>query len=529
MKHAIFCVMGAALLLTAAWGCRKESDALTAYDYDESLVFEAAKTSFAAKFDIIWNGMNQYYALWDYEAEQGLDWDAVYDTYYPKFQALDQRGEDQTVTDEELSALLEEVLGSFHDGHFNIDVLNHKTGTTVNCHPSLKSFNSRDDWKAAVSTPLNLGYYANPANGEVETDADGNPIAEVCKTSVSFLLSRNLQTPGMGGYWMMARIEELEALPSLSDYEAFELQNLNDLKLELRTLNGKSDKQALAIYNQLQAKYSFLGIPGFDYIDPAFAKNGLEIKYALLKGNIAYLGFNHFNLGAYLDDNESEEEFDMSNPLTRQLVVGARAIWQGWFDGIQTLHKAGKLGGVIIDVRGNTGGSVTDSRFVAGALAPGRYIHFGYQRFKRGTGRYEYSPLMEARLGNMSQPHEDVTDVPIAVLTNCASVSMAESTALSVKTLPKGKVIGKRSFGAICALCTNDLSSYNYSGYIGVEGVTPVFGCVPAMASFTLDKRIIESEGVTPDIEVDLDVAQFQATGRDTQLDRALQYIRDGQ
>ena len=45
----------------------------------------------------------------------------------------------------------------------------------------------------------------------------------------------------------------------------------------------------------------------------------------------------------------------------------------------------------------------------------------------------------------------------------------------------------------------------------------------------TLDGKIIESEGLTPDIEVDLDIDQFKANGRDTQLDRALQFIRTGQ
>ena len=46
------------------------------------------------------------------------------------------------------------------------------------------------------------------------------------------------------------------------------------------------------------------------------------------------------------------------------------------------------------------------------------------------------------------------------------------------------------------------------------------------MASFTLAGQLIEAKGLTPDIEVDLDVNLFKATGQDTQLDRALQFIR---
>ena len=65
-------------------------------------------------------------------------------------------------------------------------------------------------------------------------------------------------------------------------------------------------------------------------------------------------------------------------------------------------------------------------------------------------------------------------------------------------------------------------------GHIGERYKTPVYVYLPCVATFTLDHKIIEGEGITPDIEVDLDEATFMATGRDTQLDRALQYIRTG-
>ena len=43
-----------------------------------------------------------------------------------------------------------------------------------------------------------------------------------------------------------------------------------------------------------------------------------------------------------------------------------------------------------------------------------------------------------------------------------------------------------------------------------------------------MDKKSYEGVGVEPDIEVDLDREIFDTTGRDTQLDRALQYIETG-
>ena len=49
---------------------------------------------------------------------------------------------------------------------------------------------------------------------------------------------------------------------------------------------------------------------------------------------------------------------------------------------------------------------------------------------------------------------------------------------------------------------------------------------IPSCAFFTLDGQILEGIGVTPDIEVAFDEELYRQTGRDTQLERALEYIR---
>ena len=528
MKHKILSIMGAGLLILTTWSCREQSDALMSYDYNETLVFGAADTSFAAKFQVMWNGMNQYYALWNYEAEQGLDWDAVYDEYYPQFAALDQRGKDETVTDDELKALMDKLFAPIHDGHFYMTVTNHTTGSSVTTSPGIARTALRDDYKVTEYFSPSLTYYANVANGEVETDADGNPIVMEHSTSFNDLTAAFSAVEGSGGQWIIAKIDELKALSSPTEMEAFQLQQLTDLGRDLYQIAGKSIPEGIAIWNNLQQKYSFLNIPGFDPIDPGFADKDIKVKFALLKGNIAYLSLSRFALTAYLNDKAGQSSFNMNDPGTQQHIAQIRQIWQSWFNTVQQLHKNGTLGGVIIDVRNNGGGNVFDSQYVVGSLAPAGGINFGYQRFKRGYGRYDYSPMMPAVFSSMSDPHETITE-PVVILINCHSVSMSESSALCTKTLPNGTVIGKRSFGAICALADNDASTYNYSGYIGVKGVTSVYGNVPSMASFTLDKKLIEAEGITPDIEVDLDMEQFKANGKDTQLDRALQFIRTGE
>lgn len=525
MKHKIFFMIMAGLLMTTAWSCRQESDALMGYDHNEKLVFGDAETSFAAKFKVLWNGMNQYYAIWDYEAENGVDWDAVYDEYLPQFEALDKR---DSVPDNELQALMAKVFDPLHDGHLSFIMKNHTTGSSVPCQPGFDRVPSRDDYEAS-NLPVSLQYYANPANGQIETDADGNPIVMEYSTIVQDLLMQFSRTPDSGYLWIKDQIAQLEALTSPTEAQTFQLQQLKTLQDALTVLLSTPNTWD-AIVNQfdaLQQQYSFLNVPGFDYIDPGFVgPNGIDVKYALLKGNVAYFRLSRFYLSSYFD--ESNKKFNMSNPATRHHVQQMKHGWQSWFDAVQQLHKSGTLGGVIIDLRGNGGGNMSDSKYVVGSLVPSGGILFGYQRFKRGTARLDYSPLMPARVISMDEAHETITE-PIVIMANCQSVSMSETSVLCAKTLSNATFIGKRSFGAICALTDNDEHSFNYAGFIGVENVTPVFGHVPTMASFTLDKQLIEAKGITPDIEVDLDIDLFKANGQDTQLDRALQFIRTGQ
>ena len=527
MKHKILSIIGAGLLMMTALSCREQSDELMAYDHADDLVFDAAMNSYAAKFDVMWNGLNQYYALWDYEAEQGLDWDAVYQEFYPQFAALDKRDKDHPVTDEELKELLRKFLSPLHDGHFSMTIFNHMTEAQVTYQPADDRLEMRDDFPTVRIEP-SLYYYANVANGEIETDADGNPIIKEHSTDFNDVMNIFSNTEGQGYQWIKARKAELMSKPSLTDYETFELNQLMNLASDLNQMTGKTISEAIAIWNNLQTQYSFLNIPGFDYFDPAFNKNGFSLKYALLKGNIAYFRLSGFVLTSYMDDKVCASTFNLKVPATRKHVDQMKEVWQSWFNTVQQLHKNGTLSGVIIDVRNNGGGNMNDSQYLVGSLVPAGGIHFGYQRFKRGTGRYEYSPLMPAIVSSMEQPHETITE-PVVIMTNCLSVSMSETSALCVKTMPNGTTLGKRSFGAICALTDNAANSYNYAGYIGVEDVTPVFGYVPSMASFTLDKKLLEAEGITPDIEVDLDIPLFNTIGRDTQLDRALQFIRTGQ
>ena len=432
-------ILGAMLLLLLVTSCREESDALQNYAFNDGLAFEKAQKSFAGKFKVLWKALDQNYGIWDYERSQGVDWDAVYDEFLPKYEALDKRDD---VTDDELQKLLEATLAPLHDGHFAAQMENHQTGNFVVTVPSNTRTKERDDFEAMKNTTHNLSAYLPAAFG-----GTGNQILD---------------------------------------------------------------------YKEADTHIAEMG------------EYGITVKYALFKDNIAYFYFSGFYLTLYLNDEKYQKIFGKANAATQQLALAVRQAWQAWFDKVQELHASGQLKGVVIDLRNNGGGMLDDNQYVLGSMLPSGGFEVAFSRFKRGVGRYDYSPLSPFKVPTLETAHETITE-PIVVLTNCGSVSMAEITSLGCQSLPNGTLIGKRTHGGLCSLITNPGVYYqNYSGIIGEMNKTPIYLYIPHMTTISKEGKLFEGVGLTPDIEVDLDVTQYQATGRDTQLERALQFCTTG-
>ena len=427
------------LLLVMVTSCREESDALQNYAFNDGLAFDKAQKSYAGKFKVLWKALDQNYGIWDYERSQGVDWDAVYDEYLPKYEALDKRDD---VTDDELQKLLEATLAPLHDGHFAAQMENHQTGNFVVTVPSNTRTKERDDFEAMKNTTHNLSAYLPAAFG-----GTGNQILD---------------------------------------------------------------------YKEADTHIAEMG------------EYGITVKYALFKDNIAYFYFSGFYLTLYLNDEKYQKIFGKANAATQQLALAVRQAWQAWFDKVQELHASGQLKGVVIDLRNNGGGMLDDNQYVLGSMLPSGGFEVAFSRFKRGVGRYDYSPLSPFKVPTLETAHETITE-PIVVLTNCGSVSMAEITSLGCQSLPNGTLIGKRTHGGLCSLITNPGVYYqNYSGIIGEMNKTPIYLYIPHMTTISKEGKLFEGVGLTPDIEVDLDVTQYQATGRDTQLERALQFCTTG-
>lgn len=519
MKNHIKGAAVAAMLVLSLSACRKESDTVHNYSYMDALAWSKAGESYGEQFKILWEGLNTNYAIWDYEKEQGLDWDRVYDQYYPKFTELDTLAKKRVVTDEELHALYLEVLSPLHDGHLFVDIKNRMTGNFLpRISPSDNRINKerKADFEEAYQFGLpNLSYYQGKLKEYKHADATG----WTQKDSVVAALSA----------WAENIIKETSAKTLLTEEELSKERVAYNIQYELNKLKALDENgnigASVSALNAIVSQYAYLNIPHVHTLDMNLIEKNLSMTYALFEGNVAYLQFNTFSITPFITEFPNAQNMD---PYAAQLAAEVKNVWESWFQAIQDLHNAGQLGGVIIDVRGNNGGLLSDYAYVLGSLVPSGGLHMMNSRFKRGIGRYDYSPVMPQVMSTLEQPHVTVTE-RIAVLANAKSVSMAEMTSMGTRVLDNAKLIGTRTWGGICALTDNTSYSYNYSGHVGIEGQTPVYIYCPTMAAMDLDGKILEGTGVTPDIEVHMDNASWNnGWGPDTQLERALQYISSG-
>ena len=506
----IYILMAAAAMMLTMNSCRETSDNVVSYGQYDALTF-GVDTCFTAQFNGVWTALNCNYGIWDYEAEHGLNWDDVYSQYMPKMEELDKRDKKTNpVTDAELEALYKEIAKPLHDGHLVLQVMNLHTQNFITISPSALRNADRPD--ADLTKAPSFDYYKTAAAGE-------NQVSDY-KDGTAYPTAFINEQIDDAKTQLGATIATQQAKASPTDLDDYLLQKNLDLKTDLDNfiLTTPSD---IEYYNTVlvpKCVEAGINIQSFDIPD----SDWIRLEYAMFKDNIAYLKFSAFAITGYVKGSIG------GTPNQDYLADRLRKALAQWTDTIQSLHKAGQLKGVIIDVRNNGGGNTEDYQYVLGSMLPAGGHTFASARFKTGIGRFDYSPLTPEVFKTREDAHETITE-PIVVLANGNSVSMAEITSLGAKSLPNARLIGTRTHGGLCLLMS-DPSAYsvNYASSVGIMNQTPFYIYIPANATISNDYGILEGVGVTPDIEVQFDRDLMQTTGRDNQLERALQYIRTG-
>jgi carboxyl-terminal processing protease len=173
--------------------------------------------------------------------------------------------------------------------------------------------------------------------------------------------------------------------------------------------------------------------------------------------------------------------------------------------------------GIILDVRGNMGGDLGDLNFFVGHFIDSP-LHFGATQSKSGNGRLDYTPWVDAFVN----PDKDGKriEVPIIILADLYSASLAEATVMAIKLLPNTTFIGETTWGATGPITEEALfnaGSFKIPNFLSVQTSSCKFRY--------LDGKIYEGVGFTPDIFIPYD---FNAiiNGRDTQLEKAISLIK---
>lgn len=170
-------------------------------------------------------------------------------------------------------------------------------------------------------------------------------------------------------------------------------------------------------------------------------------------------------------------------------------------DGVESMFaKAKKHQALIVDLRGNPGGSVETLRAVVGGMFD-KEIKIADQ-----VSRKESKPLVSETMGNKFAGK-------LIVLVDSDSASASELFARVMQIEKRGTVIGDRSAGAV-------MESRHYSEQMGAETVLFYGVSITERDLIMKDGRSLEHVGVTPD-EIVLPSPQDLAAGRDPVLAHA--------
>lgn len=192
------------------------------------------------------------------------------------------------------------------------------------------------------------------------------------------------------------------------------------------------------------------------------------VSMEMLEGDIAHISLNEFN-----------------NRATAQLK--------------DALREAVDLGaaGIVLDLRSNPGGFLDQAVSVAD-----EFLDAGTVVIERGREVKERSFHSEA--GGLA------TNVPLAVLVNEGSASASEIVAGAVQARGRGVLVGTQTYGKGSVQYVFDLSDGSQ-----VRVTTALW--------YTPDDRLIQGEGLTPDVMIEDD----PATDEDEQLIASLTRLRE--
>jgi hypothetical protein len=518
-----------ALLVTlSVFGCRPEIDLQRPDDYFN--MTNPDNTSMSTIFEGFWHGMNNNYVFWDVDP---TDWDAVYDTYKPKFEKLGTI--DDLYQDSERVTLMRdyfaEMLKDIVDGHYGMQaVFTLPDGNLLSVNPSGERYQKRFTTAEAYEQSENMA--EGSINNDGSVDKPWNPyFIDAVENSITgdFKLLSYL-IPGENGYnlFNVATGYKTENGKDILyfHFSGFSWQTLFDKFFELFP-KGREDGNWAAITDALKEISA-------DPDDP------VTIRDAYAYSNIGGIENGRFTSRSdsdlkYLIDELANSGITLPEKVEWIDLVSIRAVvehFDYFFDQLAAKKNDATdnpVCGAIIDIRGNGGGAIQDLSTLWGRIVDSDYV-FAKKKFKAGENRLDYTPLVDFIIFKApANNYGGVTDIPLVLLVNKGSVSCSEMTTLFFKSLPNGRVVGGETWGGMGELSPLDSRNINAGQFMagrpdptGKAIISLVY--TPGLQVLTRDGVSYEGKGVPPEFPVDFNYNHMIA-GTDDRLQKAIDIV----
>ncbi len=290
------------------------------------------------------------------------------------------------------------------------------------------------------------------------------------------------RTPSVRPGWEILSIGDESVGPVLDrvakTYEHSTLRELYLSRAVLSRLAGKLSEKARV-----------------EFLDGENQKKTLELERHSPRGEIAQFGYAP-PMHVWMETRTIENRV---GSVAFNLFMDPARLMPRFEDAVKSCDSCS---GMIVDLRGNTGGIA----FMAMGMA-GYFIERGDERL--GTMYTRQSPFQFAINPRLPYYHG-----PLAILVDGLSASTSEIFAQGLRDLGRARIFGTRTAGAalpsvIEKLPNGDGFQYARANYVSKGGKT------------------LEGVGVTPDVVAPLSREALLA-GRDPSMDAALQWIHGG-
>ncbi len=424
-------------------------------------------------FNKAWQTISDHYFDKTYN---NLNWTAVKAEFEPRARSAR--------TDAELHRLISEMinrLGSSHLAIIEPEVYEEIERAKSAARARLEKRNAR----------LLLGNAGEAEDEEEETDSFDDPLSK-------YGIGIDLRI--IDDQFVITRIEKNSAAQHAGLKTGFVIEKINDLSLPEMLLRLKIYyRGSRALLNQVPTEIVTGFINGekdttveLTYLDGTDSRKEIVIPRELLRGQAVSLG-THFP-----EDRLEFESYELSPGVGYiRFSQFAMPVIEKFCSAVYQFraHK-----GIIIDLRGNSGGIIASAVGLSGMLSE-KTVDLGTSIYKHGEERLISAPKAKNFKGR------------VVFLVDETTASAAEMFAVSFQETGRAVVVGERTAGAtlpsvLIDLPTGAVMQYPIANYRSGKGA------------------FIEGKGVTPDLVVPRD-RKTLAQGIDPQLEKARAALGD--